>query len=201
MEWPRRTVEQTPHQQFLPPYCPWPECEQHLIDSGFRYKRSGFYPRLGDSRRVQRYLCKSCGGTCSQPTFSCTYYAKRPRLQAHVAACLNGGSAHRQIARTLDCAPSTVTRLSAKLGRHALLLQALALEHLDGIHEPIVADHFETFTYSQLEALGIATAVGSQSWFIYDAEPAPHRRGGKVTRAQKERAKRSGRPGPATGSP
>jgi len=65
------------------------------------------------------------------------------------------------------------------LGRHSLLLQALALEHLDGLDEPVVLDHFETFVFSQDDRLGIATTVGKRSWFVYSCEPAPHRRAGR----------------------
>jgi len=63
------------------------------------------------------------------------------------------------------CAPSTVTRLAARIGRHALLLQALALQHLEQIEEPVVLDHFETFVFSQEDRLGIATPVGQKSLF------------------------------------
>jgi transposase-like protein len=200
MDWPRRPVERIPAKQFRPPHCPHPECRHHHADSApFRYKKDGTFTRKGDGRRVQKYRCKTCGGYFSQQTFSTTYYDKQPRIAPFVAACLNAGSAHRQIARTLDCAPSTVTRRSAKLGRHALLLQARALEHIEGIDEPVVVDHFETFVYSQLEALGVATAVGHQSWFVYAVDPAPHRRGGKITSAQKRKAARRKRPAPPRG--
>jgi transposase-like protein len=199
MDWPRRAVEQIPHRQFRPHHCPWPDCEQHHLSCGFRYKRWGFYTRKNDSRRVRRFRCKSCLRTFSQQTFACSYYAKRPRIGPVVAACLNAGSAHRQIARTLGCAPSTITRLSAKLGRHALLLQARALERIDGIGEPVVADHLESFVHSQLDALGIATAVGHESWFVYVVDPAPHRRGGKTTPAQRRQAARRQRPSPPPG--
>jgi hypothetical protein len=101
---------------------------------------------------------------------------KRPELLVPVAAGLVAGSAHRQIARTLGCAPSTVTRLAARIGRHALLLQALALEQLDDLEEPVNLDHFETFVFSQQDRLGIATPVGQRTWFCYGLDPAPHRR-------------------------
>jgi len=92
------------------------------------------------------------------------------------------GSAHRQIARSFGCAPSTVTRLSARLGRHALLLHALALRHLTGrLVEPLAADHFETFEFSQDFPFGVLTLVGRDSWFVYGLDPAPHGRSGKVT--------------------
>jgi transposase-like protein len=192
MHWPRRPVEHIPHQQFHPPHCPWPECAQHRSNAGFRYKRFGFYTRRGDARRVQRFRCTTCHRTFSQQSFACSYYAKLPRIGPFVAACLNGGSAHRQIARTLGCAASTITRLSAKLGRHALLLQAHALDQLGSIREPVVTDHFESFVYSQLDALGIATGVGHHSWFLYTVDPAPHRRGGRLTPAQRLRLARRG---------
>jgi transposase-like protein len=167
----------------------------------FRYKRDGFYARKGDGRRVQRFRCRECTRGFSQQTFSCTYYAKLPRSYLiGVAAGLVAGSAHRQIARTLDCSSSSVTRMAARLGRHAVLLQARALQQLDGIHEPVVADHFETFACSQLEPLGVATAVGHESWFVYAADPAPHRRGGRLTPAQKRKLEKRKRPFPPKGS-
>jgi hypothetical protein len=104
-----------------------------------------------------------------------------------IAAGLNAGSAHRQLARSLDCAPSTVTRLAARLGRHALLLQSRALEHLDAIDEPVGFDHFVTFVFRQEEALGLATPVGQRSWFTFGVDPAPHRRGGRRTPAQQRK--------------
>ncbi len=104
---------------------------------------------------------------------------------------LNAGSAHRQIARSLGCAPSTVTRLSARLGRHALLLQAHALDALDEIGEPVALDHLETFVVRQEEALGLGTPAGQFSWFVFAIDPAPHRRGGRRSAAQKRALKQS----------
>src|SRR6185295_19715620 len=99
-------------------------------------------------RRVPRFRCKSCGRTFSRQSFGTSYYLKRPELLLPVAAGLVAGSAHRQIARSFGCAPSTVTRLSARLGRHALLLQARALSRLPLLDETVVIDHFETFEFS-----------------------------------------------------
>ena len=101
------------------------------------------------------------------------------------------GSAHRQIARTLGCAASTVTRLSARWGRHALLLHTRTLAALRGsLLEPVVLDHFETFEFTQDFPFGVATPVGRDSWFIYGLDPAPHRRTGKTSESQKARLSR-----------
>jgi hypothetical protein len=137
---------------------------------------------------VPRFRCESCGRTFSRQSFGTSYYLKRPELLLPVAAGLVAGSAHRQIARSFGCAPSTVTRLSARLGRHALLLHWLGLRHLEGLlSEPLAADHFETFEFSQDFPFGVLTIVGRNSWFVYGLDPAPHGRGGKVTPFQAAR--------------
>ena len=137
---------------------------------------------------MPRFRCLLCGRTFSRQSFALSYYLKRPELLVPVAAALQAGSAHRQIARTVLCAPSTITRLSARLGRHALLLTSLALWHLQGqLREEVVLDHFETFEFTQDFPFGVATPVGRDSWFIYGLDPAPHRRTGKTSESQKAR--------------
>jgi hypothetical protein len=135
---------------------------------------------------VPRFRCRTCDRGFSRQSFACSYYLKRPELLQPIAAGLVAGSAHRQIARSVGCAPSTVTRLAARIGRHSLLLQALALGHLPPLREPAVLDHFETFVYSQDDRLAIATAAGQVSWFVYAVDPAPHRRAGR--RSARKRA-------------
>ena len=46
------------------------------------------------------------------------------------------------------------------------------MAHLEEIEEPVVFDHFETFVRSQQERLGIGTAVGKNSWFVYLVDTA-----------------------------
>jgi hypothetical protein len=60
-----------------------------------------------------------------------------------------------------------------------LLLQAAAMSELEPLDEPVVFDHFETFAFSQDDRVGIGTAVGQRSWFVYSFDPAPHRRAGR----------------------
>jgi hypothetical protein len=98
------------------------------------------------------------------------------------------GSAHRQIARSLGCAASTITRLSARLGRHGILLQSRCLSYLYGrLGESVVIDHFETFEFTQDYPFGVGMAVGSASWFVYVMDPAPHRRTGRRSLVQRRR--------------
>ena len=188
MHLPRTPVERL--QDFRPPFCPRPACPDHGVPTPRGFIRHGTY-RTTRGRVVPRFRCRRCRKTFSRQAFSLHYYLKRPELLQPVAAGLQAGSAHRQLARTLGCAPSTVTRLSARLGRHALLLMSWALARLEGrLTEPVVLDHFETFELSQDLPFGVATAVGARSWFIYALDPAPHRRTGKRSPYQEARRRR-----------
>jgi len=196
VRWPLTPVDRL--QDFRPPFCPRRHCPDHHAPTPPRFIRHGSYP----TRRgfhVQRFRCPRCGATFSRRAFSLAYYLKRPELLIPIAAGLEAASAHRQLARTLGCAPSTVTRLSARLGRHALLLLSRALQSLhDHLQEPVVIDHFETFELSQDLPFGVALPVGARTWFIYGLEPAPHARTGKRTAVQ-ERRRRRRPPRPARG--
>jgi transposase-like protein len=191
-----RPVEGIRRDRFRPTHCPFAACPAHRGRERFRYRRHGEYRKPADPRHtIPRFRCGTCRRTFSRQSFACSYYLKRPELLVPIAAGLVAGSAHRQLARSLGCAPSTVTRLAARLGRHSLLLHALALEHVEHISEPVVLDHFETFVYSQDDRLGIATAVGQRSWFVYGIQPAPHRRAGR--RSARKKAVRAVPPEPS----
>ena len=201
MDIPSQPVEGKRIDRYRPPHCPYPDCPDHHIPEGKRYRciRYGYYRRKQDPhRRVPRFQCRKCNRTFSLQTFSSTYYLKRPELLLGVAALLVAGSANRQIARSLKCAHSSVNGLAARVGRHALLLQATALSLLRGLDEPVVLDHFETFVFSQEDRLAIGTAVGHRSWFCYALDPAQHRRGGR--RSSRKRALRRPLPEPDPGS-
>jgi hypothetical protein len=64
-------------------------------------------------------------------------------------------------------------------------IQSLAERRL----EPIAADHYESFEFSQDHPFGVLTLVGRESWFVYLLDPVPHRRSGRLSPAQRERLK------------
>lgn len=187
MDWPLTAVDRQP--AFRPPFCPRRHCREHRRASpdGYRATLHGHYTdRRG--RVHPRFRCPACRSTFSRRAFSPRYYLKRPELLPRIAVGLVEGAGHRQIARTIDCAPSTVTRMAARIGRHALLLSLEALERLGAIVEPVVLDHFEAFEFSQDLPFGAATAIGADSWFVYAVDPAPHRRAGAMSPVQRQRA-------------
>ena len=188
MIWPIAPIESIAPQQFTPPHCPWAACPTHdPLPPAFRFRRHGSFTRSSDRRSVPRFLCLACRRTFSQQTFAASYYLKRPDLSVPIAAGLVAGSAHRQLARSLHCGPTTVTRRAARLGRHALLLQARTIRSLRGLREPLCYDHFESFAHSQDEPCGVGTLTGHLSWLLYGLDFAPHRRTGRTTPAQEAR--------------
>jgi len=178
VRWPKHPLDFVRPSRFRPPFCPWPECPAHL-SPGRGFQRFGSYRRQHHPARIPRFRCRHCFHTCSRQTFSTTYYLKRPELLLAVASGLAACSAQRQIARSSLCAKTSVTRMAERLGRHAILFHARCLRSLPGFAEPIVHDHFETFVGRQDQALGVGTAVGATSRFVFDIDPAPHRGSGR----------------------
>ena len=189
MDWPTQSVESIPGEGFQPPHCPWAACRSHR-EGGFDFKRCGRFVRKQDGRVVPRFVCTCCRRSFSLQSFAFSYYLKRAELSVPIAAQLQAGSAHRQIARTLGCAASTVTRRAARLGRHGLLLLEHSLDALPPLAEPVGYDDFETFAHSQDQPVGVGTLVGATSWFVYGVEAAAHGRRGRTSPIQKERLAR-----------
>lgn len=186
MDWPSTPIEY--RGSFRPSHCPRHDCSEHRrTRPGYRYRRHGGY----DTKRMRgipRFRCLTCRSTYSRTAFTTRYYAKRPELTRPVAAGIVGGSALRQIARTVGAGHATVARIAAKLGRHCMLLHARAHRELRGrLHEAVALDHFESFECTQDWPVGLATVTGLRSWYVYGLDPAPHRRSGRMTRAQRRR--------------
>lgn len=192
-------VERTPPSSFRPLFCPSPACPDHRLRRSrrYRYVRNGFFRRKCDRRRIQRFRCKRCQAGFSQQTFSVTYCMKRPDLLPRIAPWIASGAPLRRITRSHNgawpdrpCHPATVARLARRIGSQCLLVHEECRRHLPPIREPIVADHFVAFVGMQENALGVATAVGADSWYVYALEPAWHRRATASSRRRRRVASR-----------
>ncbi len=188
-----------PPRPFKPPFCPNPECRHHLPSPDWHFIRIGHRIRLSDQRRIPRFRCATCRRVFSSATFRATYWLRYRHLLVPIARLSVSGAGLRQIARTLHIAHATVARHIARAGRHCLLYHSQFIEGLD-LHEPIVADGFESFEFSQYFPCHYNLAVGSESWLIYHFNDSPLRRKGRMTAAQRlKRAQieeRLGRPDP-----
>ena len=185
---------------FTPPCCPNPGCGFHRPGTaGWRCKRAGFYPRQCHPRRIQRYRCLHCGRYFSTQTFAVSYWLRHPEWLTPLLHRSLGCSAGRQIAREFGCAPTTVTRQLARLGRHCLLFHELHRPH-GPLTEPLVVDGFESFEFSHYHPVYFNLAAGALSHYFYAFTDAELRRKGRMTATQRRRRAvleaRRGRPHP-----
>lgn len=183
-----------------PPFCPNPACRFHRGDRHlWRFKRAGSYTRQRPPFRVQCFRCVTCRRQFGDQTFRTTYWLKRPDLLAPTFLRLVACSGFRQIAREFRVSPTTIERMSARLGRHGLLFHEQRRPR--GIlAEPYTLDSFESFEWSQFYPTSYHVGVGRQSHFFYGFTASELRRKGRMTKGQKRRrAKleaRFGRPDP-----
>lgn len=170
-----------------PPFCPNPKCRFHRSDRGlWTFVRIGFYVRKAGPRRIQRYRCDTCRRRFSDQTFSVTYWLHHPKLVVPVFHRLLGCSGFRQIAREHGVAHQTIGRISARLGRHALLFHQ-SRRPRGPIQEPLALDGFESFEFSQYYPTSYHVAVGKDSHFFYGFTESECRRRGTMTEGQKRR--------------
>ncbi len=176
-----------PPKGWLPPFCPNGNCKYHKpMQVEWRYKNFGFFRRMTDNRRIQRYLCLSCKRTFSTQSFSTTYWQKRPDLDSKVLTMVANGMCNRQIARQLAVDPVTINRKIERIGRHCLLfLQRMMADARPA--DEIVFDGFETFELSQYFPFHHNVAIDKNTDFILHFNDSELRRKGRMTNAQKRR--------------
>ena len=185
---------------FIPPCCPNPRCHFHALGTqGWRYKLAGSYLRQCRPQHIQRYRCLHCGRYFSTQTFSVSYWLRHPEFLLPLLHRSLGCSGCRQIAREFHCAPTTVMRQLARLGRHCLLFHELQRPQ-GPLIEPLVVDGFESFEFSQYHPVYFNLAAGQHTHYFYAFTDAELRRKGRMTEAQRRRRAlleaRRGRPDP-----
>lgn len=183
-----------------PPFCPNPACRFHRSDRHlWRFNRNGTYDRANPPYVIQRYQCVTCRRHFGDQTFRTTYWMRRPELLAPVFMRLVACSGFRQIAREFRVSPTSIARISARLGRHGLLVHE-AHRPKTPLTEPLSLDSFESFEWSQYHPTSFHVGVGQRTHFFYGFTASELRRKGRMTDRQRvERARREamlGRPDP-----
>ncbi|HRZ39342.1 MAG TPA: hypothetical protein P5534_23595 [Candidatus Paceibacterota bacterium] len=185
---------------WLPPFCPNPNCLCHnAFSSRSDFKRHGYFTTRANAKRIPRFLCKRCHRSFSRQTFSTTYWQKRPLLDSQIFMILVGCMGNRQIARAIGVCHETIARHVARIGRHCLARSANLLAGRTPFSH-IVVDGFESFEYSQFFPLHHHLAVDKSSgFFIYFTDSELRRKGGMTADQRRHRAvleEELGRPDP-----
>jgi transposase-like protein len=185
---------------WAPPFCPNPKCRFHRGDTTlWKFVKIGFYSRKTPPYQVQRWRCDACRRRFATQTFAATYWLHRSELLEPVLHRLVSCSGLRQIAAEFKASPETIARLAGRLGRHSLLFHE---KHRPKgpVTEPLAADSFESFEFSQYYPTSFHVAAGASSHFFYGFTDSELRRKGTMTKKQKKRRteleEKLGRPDP-----
>jgi len=159
----------------------------------------GFYFRRTPPYKIQRRRCVTCRRSFVASTFLPTYWLHRPELLVPVFHRLVGCSGLRQIATEFRASPETIARLAGRLGRHGLLYHQLNRPK-GPVTEPLAADSFESFEFSQYHPTSFHVAAGMLSHFFYGFTDSEQRRRGTMKKKQRRKREkletRLGRPDP-----
>jgi hypothetical protein len=169
------------------------------LETGWRFKKSGFFLHRNAPRRIQRYQCQSCHRGFSTQTFSTTYWQKLPGLDHRIFMKAVGGMANRQIARDLRVSPKTIDDRIARLGRHCMLFHWRQMQDAPPVRS-LVVDGFESFELSQYYPIHHHVAVEKGTDFFVYFTDSELRRKGRMTTGQKQKRcqleRQFGRPDP-----
>jgi hypothetical protein len=189
--WSRLPVineERAQERDFVPPYCPNPECKFHPLgmDHGVFFVRNGTrivgrFPYIS-----QRFYCKACLKAFCSSFFRLEYRDHKLVSYEKIFSDRRKGITLREIGRSLNVSECLIRLRIKKMTRQCLLKHARYIEGLS-IHEPIVYDGLENFSYSQFDPNNINHAVGKESLFVYDFNLAPLNRKGRMSPKQKKR--------------
>jgi hypothetical protein len=175
---------------FVPPFCPNPDCEWHTAQSGtyMTWQPRGCIRIERKPGWVRRFRCLSCGRWFRSSTYSDDYWKKYPGLNDRIFRLLLNGTGIRQAARVLEVAPTTIRWRLRGMARQALLAHVEQLHALRGQWtEDVAFDGLRAFAGSQYEPLDLHTPVWVTSGFVLDVNIAALRRSGTMRPEQRRR--------------
>lgn len=174
-----------------PPFCPNRYCSCHWLDRSPELAEGTWFVKDGtyspDSvGRTQRYRCRSCGTRFSDQTFRLDFAVKLPLDYPTLFNHQISGSGIRDLARIQGVTDKVILNRISRLARQSIALHARMRAYLT-LDEDLVADGFESFTWSQYFPNNIHMLVGKQSQYLYGADYANLRRKGRMRERQKRR--------------
>jgi len=159
---------------FQPAFCPHSGCPGHQPRPGFRCHRIGFYARLVDGRRVQRFRCLLCRRRFSAQSFRLDYRQVNPLCNGAILTLMVSKVTHRQTARMLHVDRKTVHRRLRLWGpalrelHDALLDQRRRRGGLSGLFS---LDELETYEHERrLKPVTMPVLIHRDTRFIVHLE-------------------------------
>lgn len=128
-------------------------------DSGSVIRKGSFY-RRSDSRRIQRYFCKSCGRHFSRASFSPSFRQKKRRVNSPLLRMLCSGVSQRRAAFLLRVNQKTIARKFRFLAQEARKEHQRWRERIPRSSlRHVQFDDLETSEHTKCKPLSVALAV------------------------------------------
>jgi transposase-like protein len=148
--------------------CPNLNC--NFLHKSLNVIKDGFFYRSSDSRKIQRFKCKSCKTKFSNATFSDTRYQKKRRVNNLVFKLISSGVSMRRIGKILNLHQDTVSKKVIFLAERSRRKQKGVLEKLHQKVSHLQIDDLITIEHTKLKPVSISVAVDASSRVILGAE-------------------------------
>ncbi len=182
--------------KFIPPRCPYPDCEQFAQPEPRFFVRYGYYKPRCRRWPVPRFRCRSCGRTFSRQTFRHDYRDKRPECNVPLFKLLTSGCGLRQAGRQLELDVHSVQRKFRKIARTCRWLHRNLCWRLPA-GRTFVFDEEETYEKASIKPLTLPILIDRDTYFMVATMVGPIRRlapsGTGRRRQQESLERRNGR--------
>ena len=121
--------------------------------------KDGKFQRKDDSKWIQRYRCKSCGGRFSSATFSDFYRQKKRRINSTLFKNLASNMSMRRCAQNLGIDKKTVHRRLPFLAKRARSYNEKLIQKFKGCIHNIQLDDLITKENSKCKPLSVTIVV------------------------------------------
>lgn len=149
--------------------CPNSHCKSTTKNK--LISKDGFYFRKNDSRKIQRFVCKTCNKKFSKATFSLEKNHKKRRVNYKIYTLLSSNFSMRRTAFILGINYKTVQRKVAYLSKKSKLRQEKLLKRME--KSKVTAMQFDdliTIEHTKMKPLSVTIAVDKKRRYILAAE-------------------------------
>jgi len=150
------------------PSCPNSECKNRKVISNLLpVVRNGWFRRIWDKARIQRYLCRNCRHAFSDSTFEPTYREHKPYLNLHLLKWFASSGSQRRGAVLYEINLKTVALKFETLAKDAMRPNELDRRFL--VENPtkhvmdVQFDEMESTEHTKLKPLSIPIVVESKT--------------------------------------
>lgn len=154
----------------MKPVCPNLECS--FYRSKENVIKDGFFWRKSESRKIQRFFCKSCQIKFSHATGTMEYGQKKRTINSAIKGLLCSGVSLRRCALLQKISRTTVERKLVYLAKVSRLSQEKFRESLKNKITHVQFDDLITIEHTKLKPVTVSVAVDAKNRFIVGAKAA-----------------------------